>query len=96
VSGEGRERIAYGRFEEPPYKVSSASLRRQLQRKRRGRDILVGDVYVDVSATEFLQAIGDGSVNDFRAVAIAAEVAEVELLEIGVENLFQHIGGSII
>lgn len=57
---------------------------------------MVGDGDFDVVAAEFEEAGGYGLVGEFGAVAVAAEVAEVELFQVGVHNLVEDIGGGVI
>lgn len=57
---------------------------------------MIGDGDFDVVAAQFEEAGGDGLVGDLGAVAVAAEVAEVELFQVGVDDLLEDIGGGVI
>lgn len=61
-----------------------------------GGGVLIGDGDFDVVAAEFEEAGGDGLVGELGAIAVAAEVAEVELLQVGVQDLVEDIGGGVI
>lgn len=55
---------------------------------------LGGGMDCDVGGADLLEAFGDGGVGEFGAVAIAAEVAEVDVAEVGADDFRGGVGSG--
>ena len=66
------------------------------QRQSRAGDILGGGLNVHVVRASFLKPFTDDAVREFRPIAVAAEVAEIQMAQFGGHNLFRGIGRSVV
>ena len=57
---------------------------------------LGGELEADVSGPDLLEAMVDDAVGELGAVALAAEVAEVEVAQVGGHDLLGGISGSFV
>src|ERR1039458_4924617 len=64
--------------------------------QRRARHILRGDLHLDVGGADFLEAVGHDAVGEFGLVALAAQVREVKLAQLGGHDLRGGFGGGFV
>ena len=68
----------------------------RLQGERGAGGVLQGGGELGVGGADFLEAVVDDFVGEFGAVAVAAEVAEVDVAEVGVHDLFGDVRGGVV
>ena len=68
----------------------------RLQAQSRAGDVLGGEGEGDVGGADFLEAIVDDAMGQFGAVALAAEMAEIEVAQFGGHDFGDAIGGGFV
>ena len=69
---------------------------RSSQRQRRADGCLICDVKLNMRCTERLQAFAHNALREFRFVAVATQVAEVEMAQIGRNDFLNAIGSGFV
>ena len=62
----------------------------------RAGSVLGGRLDLDVGGAHLMESFGDDAMGEFGAVAVAAEMAEVEAGQAGGDDLFGEIGRAVV